>query len=68
MKITFISLGIVFIIIGFIDLLGSYIYFDLWGDFLNIQLPETLWQLSAYLEILLGVVLYKLAFKFEQKA
>lgn len=51
--------GIFLIIIGLVDLIGSYSGFDLWGGFLNIQLPELLWRYSAYIELLAGYFLFK---------
>lgn len=46
--------GIILIAIGLIDLLGSYAGFDLWGEFLHIQLPDLLWNYSHFIEIAAG--------------
>ena len=49
--------GIILIVIGLIDLGGSYAEFDLWGGFIGVQLPDVLWKYSAYIEMGLGFVL-----------
>ena len=41
----------VLIALGLIDFGGSYANFDLWGGTFGIQLPDTLWQYSAHLEL-----------------
>lgn len=46
--------GIIVIAIGLIDLVGSYAGFDLWGEFIGVQLPEFLWKFSSYIEMGLG--------------
>jgi hypothetical protein len=53
-------LGILFIAFGLVDLIGSYAGFDLWGDFLSVQLPEVLWKISSFIEIAIGYGLFKL--------
>lgn len=45
--------GILIILFGVVDLGGSFVDFDLWGT-LGVQLPEILWQFSAYIEIAIG--------------
>lgn len=52
-------LGILLMVVGVVDLVGSYADFDLWGGFVGINLPEFLWQFSAYIEIALGYMLMK---------
>lgn len=52
-------IGILFVIFGLVDLVGSYAEFDLWGGFLGIQLPEIIWKFSAYIEIAIGAALFK---------
>jgi hypothetical protein len=47
-------LGVIIIVFGLIDLIGSYTGFDLWGGFLHVSLPEMLWKISSFLEIGLG--------------
>ena len=41
--------GIALIVFGLVDAAGSFIGFDLWGGFLGIELPEKLWNASAYI-------------------
>jgi len=53
-------IGIVLILIGIVDFGGTYAEFDLWGGFIGVQLPEFLWQYSAYIEIGLGYLLMNL--------
>ncbi len=50
--------GIIVIVIGLIDLIGSYMSFDLWGGFLGIELPDMLWQYSSYIELGIGYFLF----------
>ncbi len=48
-------LGILLILFGVIDLLGAWFFgFDLWGDFIGIELPEIIWTYSGYIEVLVG--------------
>ena len=49
--------GIFIIIFGLTDLIGSFTGFDLWGDFIGANLPDLLWQYSAYIEMALGYFL-----------
>ncbi len=53
-------IGIIIILIGAVDLGGSYFDFDLWGGFLGIELPELLWRYSSYIEIALGLFIMSL--------
>lgn len=50
--------GIIVIVIGLVDLIGSYMSFDLWGGFIGVELPDILWQYSSYIELLLGYFLF----------
>ena len=52
--------GIILIIIGVVDVGGSFIGFDLWGDFVGINLPWIIWYFSGYAEIGLGFLLFNL--------
>ena len=45
--------GILIILFGLVDLIGSFTGFDLWGT-IGIQLPEVIWRYSAYIEIAIG--------------
>ena len=53
-------LGIIVIIFGVADLIGSYTGYDLWTDYIKVDLPDTLWQFSHYIEIAIGAVIFKL--------
>ena len=55
--------GIILIAIGLIDLIGSYMGFDLWGGFIGVELPELLWKYSSYIEIIIGYGLFSLGSK-----
>ncbi len=59
MKMVLMALGAILVVFGLVDLVGSYTDFDLWGK-IGIQLPEMIWKYSAYIEIALGAVLFKL--------
>lgn len=56
-------LGFFLIAFGLVDLIGSYADFDLWGGFLGIQLPDTVWQYSSFIEMGLGYALVSLSKK-----
>ncbi len=45
--------GILIIVFGLVDLIGSFTGFDLWGT-IGIELPEVIWRFSAYIEIAIG--------------
>ena len=45
--------GILIILFGVVDLVGSFAGFDLWGS-MGIHLPDLLWKYSAYIEIAIG--------------
>jgi len=53
-------IGIVLILIGLVDLGGTYTEFDLWGGLIGVQLPEVIWKYSAYIEIGVGYLLVTL--------
>lgn len=55
--------GIILIVIGLIDLIGSYTGFDLWGGFLGIQLPDLLWKYSSYIALIAGYFLFNFGSK-----
>ncbi|MGI0117954.1 hypothetical protein [Zooshikella sp. RANM57] len=52
-------IGIILILFGLVDLVGSYSGFDVWGESIGIQLPEIIWRFSAYIELGLGYFLFK---------
>ncbi|MCR9143290.1 MAG: hypothetical protein NXI24_13640 [bacterium] len=51
--------GILIIAFGLVDLIGSFVGFDLWGGFLGIDLPELVWKFSSYAELTIGYLLFK---------
>ena len=53
--------GIILIVFGVIDFGGSWFGFDLWGGFLGVDLPDLVWQFSAYAEIALGYFLMQMS-------
>jgi len=59
-------IGIVLALFGIADLIGSYVGYDLWTDYIGVQLPETLWNYSHYIEIAIGVVLYSIGAKDDE--
>jgi len=61
-------LGLVLIAFGLVDLLGSCAKFDLWGDFLQIDLPELLWKYSSYIELIIGYSLFNAGSSSDQEA
>ena len=52
-------IGVLLIVFGLVDLVGSFADFDLWME-IGVELPELLWRFSAYIEIALGYFLFKL--------
>jgi hypothetical protein len=56
-------IGVIIILFGLVDLVGSYIGFDLWGGFLGIQLPEVIWNYTSIAELIIGYLLYNLGTK-----
>ena len=53
-------LGIILIVFGVIDILGSFMNFDLWGDVIGITLPELIWTWSGYIEVGVGYWILRL--------
>ena len=52
-------IGILLILFGAADLIGSYAGFDLWG-MIGIKLPDLIWRFSSYIELGLGFLLFNL--------
>lgn len=52
-------IGVLLVLFGATDLIGSFAGFDLWGT-LGVALPDLLWKYSAYLEIGAGALLFNL--------
>ena len=50
--------GLILIIVGIVDVGGSFIGFDLWGQFIGINLPDIIWYCTGYVELGLGFVLF----------
>jgi len=59
MKNVLIILGAILFIFGAVDLVGSFMEFDLWGQFVGVNLPDLLWKYSAYIEMLIGYLIFK---------
>lgn len=59
-------LGVILIILGAVDLAGSYADFDLWGDYINVKLPDMLWKYSSYIELGAGFLLFNLGSKSKE--
>jgi len=51
--------GVLLVVFGAIDLIGSFAGFDLWHT-MGVALPEVIWRFSAYIEIAAGLALLKL--------
>ncbi len=45
--------GVLIFLFGLVDLIGSFVGFDLWGT-LGVGLPGILWSYSAYIELVVG--------------
>ncbi len=65
MKIALMVAGIVLIVFGVADFGGSFVGYDLWGGVIGVQLPEVVWQYSAYAEIVIGYLLYNFSSKID---
>ena len=50
--------GLLFVF-GVVDLIGSFAGFDVWTDYIGINLPQVIWSFTAYIEIALGGFLFK---------
>ncbi|VAW79542.1 hypothetical protein MNBD_GAMMA12-1220 [hydrothermal vent metagenome] len=49
--------GALLMIFGFVDLIGSFTQFDLWGQYMGVGLPNFIWKFTAYVELILGYFL-----------
>ena len=45
---------------GFVDLIGSFTGLDVWTEWIGVELPRVIWNFSAYIEIAVGALLFKL--------
>ncbi len=61
-------IGIIVMAFGLVDLVGSYMEFDLWGGFIGVQLPDVIWSYSAYIEIAIGYMLFSMGSKDADEA
>jgi len=59
--------GIILIIFGIVDVGGSWLGFDLWTDFIGIELPYWVWFFSGYVELGLGYFLFNLGGDTEEE-
>ena len=53
-------IGLILIIVGIVDVGGSWLQFDFWGEFIGIELPVFIWYISGYIELGLGFFLFNL--------
>ena len=53
-------IGAVLVIIGLVDVIGSWTGYDFWGEFMGVTLPDLLWYFSGYIELALGYYLFNL--------
>jgi hypothetical protein len=51
--------GGLFIAFGVVDLLGSFLGWDVWGGWFGLELPELLWRFSAWIEIGIGLLILR---------
>lgn len=61
-------IGGLVIAFGLLDMIGSYSGLDVWSDWLHVDLPEAIWQFSAYIEIGIGYFLFRLGSKSAKSA
>ena len=52
--------GIILIIVGVVDVGGSWLGFDLWRSILGFDLPWIIWFISGWVELGLGYFLFNL--------
>ena len=52
--------GIILIIVGVVDVGGSWLGFDLWRSILGFDLPWIIWFFSGWVELGLGYFLFNL--------
>ena len=58
MKVGMMVVGGILVAFGLVDLIGSFTGFDVWAQ-MGVQLPEVLWNFSAYIELAGGFYLFK---------
>ena len=53
-------IGGALVVFGLIDMGGSWAGQDVWGDWIGVQLPAAIWMFTAWIEIGIGSMLFKL--------
>lgn len=59
-------MGILLVALGAVDLMGSYIGFDIWGT-MGIVLPEFVWKYSSNIEVALALLLINVTLPVQKK-
>ncbi|MCR9243683.1 MAG: hypothetical protein NXI31_01540 [bacterium] len=59
-------IGVVVFAFGVIDLVGSFAGLDVWGEWIQVDLPEAIWSFTAYIELGLGALLFKVGMNMRQ--
>lgn len=59
--------GGLFIAFGALDIIGSFTGFDVWGDWIGVELPEAIWSFTAYVELGIGFLLLKLGSRSDEE-
>ena len=58
MKLALMATGSVIIVLGIVDIIGNNMGFDIWSS-MGIKLPAKAIQYSAYIELIIGGLLFK---------
>ena len=56
-------IGGILIAFGLVDMIGSFTGLDVWGEWIGVDLPEAIWQFTAYIEIGAGYLIFKFGSK-----
>jgi hypothetical protein len=56
-------IGGILIAFGLMDVIGSFIGIDVWGEWIGVDLPEFIWYISGYVETGVGYFIYNLGSK-----
>jgi hypothetical protein len=48
---------------GLVDMIGSFIGLDVWGEWIRVDLPDAVWSSTAYIEIGIGCLLFNMGSK-----
>ena len=57
--IVMVILGGLLIVFGLVDFAGVFFEFDVWTDVIGVQLPGIIWNFSAYIEFVVGMMLVR---------